>query len=753
MACPFQAVFFRGSEGQRSEAVVSMSDPVLVNPPNAISRLPRNEALVGLAVFTAACLAIRLSLVPGGISLFWPATAIAGACFIRLPRIRWGYAGASVFVAVMCANALMVHRTWSVASMFAGISVVEMALMVTVFRFVLVFPYPHISITHAGVMTALFGVAIPGIVALAGGELMHLKLGAPFAAGALQFWSSHAIGACFVGPPIILFSVKEFKRLTRKRFLAENVLTAVTALIGCYVAIRYIRFPFVVLGLLLLTAAFRLGGFGTSVLSFLVGLLITKLWLLGIRPIGLDSVASVSRSLAGLPVIALLCSLMAPIAVGLGSDARRAAVRALQVSERRFRESMEHSPLGMLIADLDGAWGYTNLALQQMLGYSAEEFRAMPPGGPSKADDWKESGSRWRQLLSGQIAFYDTVRAFHHKEGHWVWTHVAVSLLRDHEGTPMNLIAQIESLEARRAAEETLAAERERLKITLQSIHDAVITTDASTHITYINTAAETLFGFEMKAVEGRRVDEVIYLMDPLTSKVAANLIGQAALHATMFRREQACLLHRPDGTICYVTDVISPVLDSLGQVDGLVCVFHDATLDVERARDMQHAALHDPLTNLSNRADFERQLHTVFGKARQLNRTAAVLAIDLDRFKAVNDAAGHAAGDAILCKVAEACRAAVRSSDMVARLGGDEFAIILDNCGAERADHIGQQISRALNPLSIEWEGSKCTVGASIGLAVSALDMADEKAWLKAADDACYLVKRDGRGHLRIAA
>jgi diguanylate cyclase (GGDEF)-like protein len=161
---------------------------------------------------------------------------------------------------------------------------------------------------------------------------------------------------------------------------------------------------------------------------------------------------------------------------------------------------------------------------------------------------------------------------------------------------------------------------------------------------------------------------------------------------------------------------------------------------------------MHDPLTGLSNRADFEQRLRTVFEKSHQLDRPAAVLAIDLDRFKAVNDAAGHAAGDAILCKVAEMCRLTVRSSDTVARPGGDEFAIILENCTAERANTIGQQIVRALNPLEIEWEGSNYTVGASIGLAMTSSDMTDHKAWLKAADEACYFAKREGRGRLLIA-
>ena len=716
----------------------------------ALSKSPFSEIFVGLTLLVSACISIFLTRIPGGIALFWPGSAMAAALLIRLPQVRWSLAVVCVSAALLLANVIAAHRPWPVAALFGCVNLSEIALMVATFRFAWRFPYPDITIVQAAIMVAVLGIVIPGLAALAGGLLLHAEFATPLSDGALQWWSSHTIGACLLGPPIILFSTKGFNRLLQARFLAENALTVLLCMVGCYLTIRYVRFPFVSIGLLLLIAAFRMGGFGTSLMSLCVGLMITNLWILGIRPIGLDPAASSSGSMLGLPVIALLATVMPAIAVGLGGDARRAAARALRISERRFRESMEHSPIGMLIADLNGVWTYSNIALQEMLGYSAEEFRAMPPGGPSKAEDWQESKERWQPLMAGKNSFYDTVRCFRHKDGRWVWTHVAVSLLRDEEGLPIHLIAQIESLEARRRAEENLAEERERLKITLESINDAVITTDADTRVTYINAAAESLLGLDMNAVQGRRVDEVIYLMDPQSSKKAANLMGQSALHGKVFRREQACLLHRPDGTICYVTDVVSPVLDAAGLITGMVIVFHDATLDVHRARDLQHLALHDPLTGLSNRADFEKQLRTVFEKGHHLNRVAAVMAIDLDRFKAVNDTAGHAAGDAVLCKVAEVCRLTVRSSDTVARLGGDEFAIILDNCAVERAKYIGEKILQALNPLEIDWEGKSYSINASIGMAMSGAHMPDEKAWLEAADKACYVAKRTGRGRLQ---
>jgi diguanylate cyclase (GGDEF)-like protein/PAS domain S-box-containing protein len=718
---------------------------------STLSKAPLNEILVGLALLVSSCMAISLTRVPGGIGLIWPGSAIAAALMIRLPRIRWISATISVVAALLIANVVAAHRSWPIAALLTGVSLTEIAMMVAVFR-AWRFPYPDITVNQAAIMTAIFGIAIPGVAAVGAGLVLHMNFAVPFVEGILQWWSSHAIGACLLGPPIMLFSVGGVRRLLQGQFLAVNALILLVCLAGCYLTIRYVRFPFVSLGLLLLIVSFRMGGLGASLMSLCFGLMITNLWILGIRPMGLDPTAPAHGSLLGLPVIALLATVMPSIAVGLGSDARRAVARALRISERRFRESMEHSPIGMLICDLDGNWTYSNIALQQMLGYTVEEFRALPPGGPAKTEGWKEGEARLKPLLAGEIDSYNIVRSFQHKDGHWIWAQTAVSVLRDEEGLPIHLIVQIESLEARRRAEEKLAEERERLRITLQSIDDAVITTDAQTHITYINSAAESLLGLAMNAVEGRRVDEVIHLLDPETSKAAANLIGQSALHGKVFRRERACLLIRADGTFCHVTDIVSPVLETTGVLSGMVIVFHDVTLDVDRTRDLQHRAIRDPLTGLSNRAEFEERLRTVFGKARHLDRPAVVIAIDLDRFKAVNDAAGHAAGDAVLCKVAEACRLAVRLSDTVARLGGDEFAIIVDNCPEERAKHIGKQLLQALNPLEIEWRGSRYTIGASIGVSMNSIHMADAKAWLESADRACFEAKRQGRGRLQIA-
>ena len=730
--------------------VPPLSDSRNMPGPAPAGALPAAEALVALAVFLSAYLSILLTHVTGGITLFWPANGIAAAVLLRLPKVRWAIAAAAILVALLGAL-LLTHHDWATALWFAGINGTEIALMAAAFRFVWRFPYPDITINQAVGMTAVSGVAIPGVMALAAAFILQTHPGMAYAEGARQWWSSHAIGACLIGPPIVLFSLARWKRLVQREYRLENALTLLLILAGSYLLVHYVRFPFVGIGALLLTGAFRLEGFGASVAGLAAGILLMTLWVLGIRPVGLEN-APASGTLIDLPVVAFLAAVMPAVAVGIGVAARRATVRALKMSERRFRESIAHSPIGMLIADMNGTWTYANVALQKMLGYTAEELRSMPPGGPSSQEEWEATEARRQRLVSGESDFYEVDRRFRHKDGHWVWTHVAVSLLRNEDGSPQHLLAQIESLEARLLAEAALTEERERLRVTVNSISDAVVTLDADMRIDFINESAQRLLGLEPEAARQRRIDEVIHLTDPSTSKSVVSLATLSALHGKVMRRESPCILHRPDGVTSYVSDSASPLLDSAGHITGIVLALRDATADVERTRELRHRATYDPLTGLVNRAEFQQRLRDAYRKAHHLDRPAALLAIDLDHFKTLNDAAGHAAGDAMLRQVAEVCRVYVRSSDTVARLGGDEFAIILDNCGGKFVDSVSRKILEALNPLEIEWEGTRRSIGASIGVSTVTGGMVSESDWMEAADKACYQAKAHGRGQMQVA-
>ena len=223
-------------------APASRTPPIPIRA--SLGNAPLNEILVGLALLVSSCLSFLFTRAPGGFALFWPGSAIAAALLIRLPSIRWLSAAVSVSAALLAMNVVAAHRPWSLAALLTGVTLTEIAMMVAVFR-AWRFPYPHISVSQAVIMAAIFGIAIPGVSALGGGPILHSRFAMPLLEGTLLWWSTHAIGACLLGPPIILFSVNGFRRLLQGRFLAVNALMLLACLAGCYVTIRYVRFPFV----------------------------------------------------------------------------------------------------------------------------------------------------------------------------------------------------------------------------------------------------------------------------------------------------------------------------------------------------------------------------------------------------------------------------------------------------------------------------------------------------------------------------
>ena len=713
------------------------------------SGLPLSASAIGVAYLLASVFAIRSTHAAAGPPLLWPGDAIAAALLVRFPRVGFAASAAAIFLAALAAALFAAGESLPIALSSACVDVATTCLMAWAFRGRKAFPVPDISVLQAAQMTVIFGLAIPALSAIPGGFMLHRALGAPLARASLDWWLSSAIGACLFGPPIILYSAERAARLATHPL--RNCALALICLGCCYFAIREMRYPFVAICVPLMAAAFRLGGFGAATLSLLCGLEMFAIWIFGVSATGTDLYR---RGIAvdALPIVTIIATLMPPIAIGLGTDERRSRIRELRVSERRFRESLARSPIGNAIIDLDGYWKITNDAAQQMLGYSAAEFPTLTVAALTDPADHAEISRRWQMLRAGEIEYYDTERRFLQKSGAWIWARAVVSIVRDEDRLPLHYIAHLESVDARRRAERELALEQERIRTTLRSIADAVITSDANGRIKYVNDAAQAILGQSLADIHGRAFNEVTVMTDPATSLESADLLAQCVSEKRIVRSERAGVLHRPDASVCYVTLAVTPVVDADGAVSGTVIVLRDVSGEYEREREIGHRATHDVLTGLANRFEFQRRAKIAFQHARTLAYPAAMIAIDLDRFKAVNDGGGHAAGDAILRKVAELLKSAIRSSDAVARLGGDEFAIILENCGPVRSAALVKKILRSLNPLETDWDGTTYIIGASLGVAMLDADCADEAAWLAAADRACYEAKRDGRGQMRVA-
>jgi len=718
-------------------------------PRAALSRLPLSASAIGFAYFIASACAIWSSHASGNPPLVWPGDAIAAALLIRFPRVGFAASAAAIFLAALAARAFAAGESQAIALPMACVDAAVTCLMAWAYRSRAGIPVPDVSTAQAAQMTVILCFAIPALGAIPGALILHGTLGVPLARASLDLWLSAAIGACLFGPPIVLFSAARARRLAARPL--RNAGLALICLGCCYFAIREMRFPFVAICVPLMAAAFRLGGFGAAALSLLCGFEMFAVWTWGVHPAAVESYSH-HMAVDALPIVAIIATLMAPTAIGLGADERRRDIRELRFSERRFRESLARSPIGNAIIDLDGFWVIVNEAAQHMLGYSAEEFATMTVTALTHPADHAEIARRRQMLRTGEIEFYDVERRFRHKSGAWIPVRTAVSIVRDEDGQPLHYLAHIESIDARRRAERELALEQERIRTTLRSIADAVITSDANGRIEYVNDAAQAMLGHSLADVHGRGFNEVTVMTDPATSVETADLVAQCVSEKRIVRSERAGILHRPDASVCYVTLAVTPVIDADGAVSGAVIVLRDVGEDYEREREIGHRATHDVLTGLANRFEFQRRSKIAFQRARTLACPAALLAIDLDRFKAVNDGGGHAAGDAILRTVAAVLKSSIRSSDAVARLGGDEFAIILENCGPVRTAALVKKILRSLNPLETDWDGTTYIIGASIGVAMLDADCADETAWLAAADQACYDAKRDGRGQMRVA-
>jgi diguanylate cyclase len=710
---------------------------------HALSWLKWPEIGLGAVFLGSALVAIASTRLTANVALMWPSTALAAAILMRHRRVRWALAAAVILLAGVLANRLGGGDPWLKSVGLGAVNLAEIAAMVWVFRALLPYPFPDITIFQASYTTLIMAALVPGCGGLLAAALLHLAYQASFWETFQRWWEADALGVCVFAPPIILFSRKSLARLGHPAHRGENLLGIPVTLVITYLAISYVPFPFVIIALAPMMAAFQVGSFGTSILTLLNCLTVVVLWVLDVRPAGMDAGGG---ALDGLPFLALIATTMPPLAVGLGTDARRRVVRTLRASERRFRDSMEHSPLGVILLDRAGKWTFTNTAMQEMLGYSRSELSRLNIESLAHPDEVRDVWLRWNQLLEGQVESYKITRRFRRSDGAWLWVHCAVSLARDDNGVPTHFVAQVESLHERRLAEARLANEREFLRITLDSIGDAVITADADGRITYMNDPAVALIGKPFAAAERKYVHDVLHLTQADTAAAAPDIIERCRREKVFVKRDEACSLQRPDGSICHVSDTATPVLDAGHELSGFVIVLHDVTASLQRTRELHHRADHDALTGLLNRAAFERRVHTAFSDAHGRATSASLVVVDLDRFKSVNDSSGHAAGDAVLRHVATVMTRSVRPSDSVGRLGGDEFAVLLNDCDPDRASEVASRLREALNPLLSTWEGVTHATGASLGVAHNGSRFADPGAWLKAADQACYEAKRRER-------
>jgi diguanylate cyclase (GGDEF)-like protein/PAS domain S-box-containing protein len=305
-------------------------------------------------------------------------------------------------------------------------------------------------------------------------------------------------------------------------------------------------------------------------------------------------------------------------------------------------------------------------------------------------------------------------------------------------------------LERNLAANDVLHA-KEKAQVTLHSIGDAVITTDSVGCIDYMNPVAETLTGWRFHQVMGMSLEAVLHLEDDVTGEVIPDPALRCLSEKRIVAPKSDNVLVARNGERYSIQGSAGPMLDAKGDCIGVVLVFKDVTDSHRLQKLMVHKATHDPLTGLVNRSEFEQRLKKALQSTKEYENTHALLYLDLDQFKVVNDAAGHVAGDELLKQICTLLANQLRGRDTLGRLGGDEFSVLLENCPLSKASKVAQILIDVIREYRFVWDDKTYQVGVSIGIVPITAESTSTAELMTHADQACYCAKDLGRGRAHV--
>ena len=369
-------------------------------------------------------------------------------------------------------------------------------------------------------------------------------------------------------------------------------------------------------------------------------------------------------------------------------------------------------------------------------------MRFVPP------EDRKLIAEGLRAALKGESPYVLEHRIVTPK-GQTRWLAVRGQVFRQADGSSRVVGVSADITEHRRA-EEALFRVQERAGVTLASIADGVIRTDARGRIDYMNPVAEELTGHRLRDVAGRPFASIYQVVDEPNRTTRRDPIADCLQTGRVVILSGPSVLVSSDGREHAIRDSAAPIRSPDGELEGAVLVFQDVSQLRALEREMSYLARHDPLTGLINRREFENQLETVLASARR-GRDHALCYLDLDEFKIVNDTCGHVAGDELLKQLTSILSTQVRDVDTLARLGGDEMGVILRDCPVHAALEVAEKLRATVRRYRFTWEGRAFEIGVSIGVVPLTAESGSLSRVLSAADAACYVAKEEGRNRVHL--
>lgn len=336
-----------------------------------------------------------------------------------------------------------------------------------------------------------------------------------------------------------------------------------------------------------------------------------------------------------------------------------------------------------------------------------------------------------------------------HPDGQVRYVYARATVFRNAQGQATRVLGTNYDVTERKRMERELAEKHELLRVTLHSIGDAVITTDAHGRVQWLNPVAERMTGWPNESARDKPLSQVFHIVNELTRETEVNPFDRCLAEDVHAGQLDHTLLISRTGAEYGIEDSAAPIRDEEGNMLGVVLVFHDVTEQRRMGHEMNFRATHDELTGLVNRAEFDKRLTRVLGEAHEHDSSHALMYIDLDQFKLVNDACGHSVGDQLLCQVTSLLQGCVRARDTLARLGGDEFGVILEHCNVDQAHRVAQDICDQMGEFRFVHDGRRFRIGTSIGLVPLDKRWANTAAVLQAADTSCYAAKEAGRNRV----
>src|ERR671913_1270257 len=430
---------------------------------------------------------------------------------------------------------------------------------------------------------------------------------------------------------------------------------------------------------------------------------------------------------------------------------RKRTEDALREARDRFRGIFENAPIGVAMVTLEGRYLQVNHSLCGILGYSEEELQTLTWQEITHPDDLAASKAFARRIVAGEFPRYHLEKRFLHADGHTVWASLSVSLVRDAEGEPIYFVSQIQDVTERKRFEEALEQLSQQHEMVLKSAGEGIFGLDLHGELTFVNPAASDMTGWSTQDLLDRPMHNLLHHTKPDGAHYPREECPiYAALEDGITHSRDDEVFWRKDGTRFPVEYISSPIFED-GEIVGAVVTFRDITERKALEQQLQHQAFHDPLSGLPNRALFMDRLERAITRANRRGTKIAVLFVDLDNFKVINDSLGHEVGDLLLVAVAERLKTCLRPEDTAARLGGGEFTILVEDisCVGEVVQ-IAERIADILRPpFALEDQEVFATV--STGIALNGTAPEQPADILRYADLAMYRAKHRGKARYEV--